>query len=202
MTPELTEIEEKSIAEESLQYSAEPLSENEKEKNKKIKTTINVFLVDDDELYLNTLRSFLTNSLPDNFKFKTFLNAEEFIKEMDKKPEIVILDYILSTNSSKEVNGLSILKQINLISPNTFVIVLSAQDNVDVALDIINEGAYDYISKNKTAFLRLKKIIQNIAENISATIEQNRQEMITKRLNLLIITLLILLFIISRVIHN
>jgi DNA-binding NtrC family response regulator len=121
---------------------------------------------------------------------------------MGDKPTIVVLDYLLS-NSSKEkhMDGLSALKQINKTSPETFVIILSAQDNIDVALDTLKEGAYDYLSKSETAFIRLKNMIKNIAETVSQNKEREKEDLITKRINLIVILILITLFILSRIVH-
>ena len=181
--------------EKALPYYGNNVSETEKSQKIKneIKNEICVFLVDDDKFFLNGLYYFLTDSLSPKIKLKTFSTAEECLAEMNKKPEIIVLDYMLSTGSSKAMNGLSALKKINQVSPETFVIMLSAQDSIDVALDTLNEGAYDYISKSETAFIRLKNMIKNVAETILENIEQEREETITKRIYLFIILFLLLL---------
>lgn len=176
--------------------------EKGKKINKEIKNEVTVFLVDDDKFFLGGLYYYLTSSLSPKIKFTTFSTAEECLISMSQKPDIVVLDYMLSTNSSKAMNGLSALKKINQISPETFVIMLSAQDNVDVALDTIDAGAYDYITKSETAFIRLKNNIKNIAQTISENIDQERDEVISQRINLFIILFLLLLFIISKIINN
>ena len=154
--------------------------------NGKIKSDLLVFLVDDDPFFLNTLYYFLTDSLPPQIKIKTFSSAEECLAAMNEKPHIIVLDYMLNTETSKSkaMDGLSALKKINHVSAETFVIILSAQDNIDVALDTLKEGAYDYLSKSETAFLRLKTMIKNIAETISQNKERDKEEKITKRINL------------------
>jgi DNA-binding NtrC family response regulator len=172
-----------------------------KENNQNIKHEICVFLVDDDKFFLNGLYYYLTDSLSPKITLKIFSTAEECLNEMSRQPDIVVLDYMLSSDPSKAMDGLSALKKINHISPETFVIMLSAQDSIDVAIDTLNEGAYDYISKSETAFLRLKNMIKNLAETISENIEQEREERINKRISLFIIVLLLSLFIIGRIIH-
>ena len=173
-----------------------------KQEKIKIKNDLLVFLVDDDKFFLNTLYYFLTDSLPPQIKIKTFPTAEEMLAAMGEKPNIVVLDYLLNDSSKeKHMDGLSALKQINKISAETFVIILSAQDNIDVALDTLKEGAYDYLSKSETAFIRLKNMIKNIAETVSQHKERDKEDMITKRINLIVILILITLFIISRIVH-
>jgi two-component system OmpR family response regulator len=167
----------------------------------KIKNEIRVFLVDDDKFFLGGLYYFLADSLSPKIKLRKFSTAEECMEAMDEEPAIIVLDYMLSTESAKAMNGLSALKKINEISPGTLVIMLSAQDNIETALETLNEGAYDYISKSETAFLRLKNTIKNIAETISENMEQDRAETITKRINFLIILFLALLIIMNIILH-
>lgn len=172
-----------------------------KENAPQIKHDICVFLVDDDKFFLNGLYYYLADSLSPRIKLKTFSNAEDCLASMKDKPGIIVLDYTLSSDSSKSMNGLEALKKISELSPETFVIMLSAQDNIDVAIDTLNAGAYDYLSKSETAFLRLKNIVRNIAETISGTIEMDKREANVKKINLLIILLLLLLFVIGRIVH-
>src|ERR1051326_4158639 len=173
-----------------------------KQEKIKIKNDLLVFLVDDDKFFLNSLYYYLTDSLPPQIKIKTFPSAEEMFAAMNEKPTIVVLDYMLNASSKeKHMDGLSALKRINEFSAETFTIILSAQDSIDVALDTLKEGAYDYLSKSETAFIRLKTMIKNIAETVSLNIERDKEEMITKRINLIVILILITLFIISKLVH-
>jgi DNA-binding NtrC family response regulator len=201
VSPPQAEQENKTLKTGSDSSNRVSKKEKKRNRNKRIKNEILVFLVDDDKFFLTGVYTYLSDALSPKIKLKTFSTAEECLDAMEEKPKIVVLDHILSSGPTKSINGLSALKQINIISPETYVIMLSAQDSVDVALDIINEGAYDYISKNATAFIRLKNMINNLAERISLTMEQERDEILTKRINIFIIVLLLLLFIVSRVIH-
>ncbi len=166
----------------------------------KIKHDIKVFLVDDDAFFLKGLHYFLTDNLPPKIKLRKFSNGEDCLNSLDEQPDIIVLDYMLNSGTGNNMNGLAVLKKINEVYPHAFVIMLSSQDSVDVALDTLNEGAYDYLSKSETAFIRLKNMIKNIAETISEDIEQERTEIITKRINFFVIFFLIALFIMSRLI--
>ncbi|MCA1760257.1 MAG: response regulator, partial [Bacteroidales bacterium] len=42
------------------------------------------------------------------------------------------------------------------------VIMLSAQDKIEVAVDCMHHNAFDYVVKSETAFIRLQKIIRTI----------------------------------------
>lgn len=168
----------------------------------KIKGDLKVFLVDDDNFFLNTLYYFLTDSISPKIQIKTFSTAEDCLRAMAEKPTIIVLDYMLGAESSKGINGLTALKRINQVAPETFVIMLSSQDSIDIALETLREGAYDYLSKSETAFIRLKTMIKNIIDTIYLSREQDKEDRLTRKINLLIIFLLIALFIISRIVQS
>ena len=129
---------------------------------------ITLFLVDDDPFYLKTLEHSILNNVG-AVTIHSFQTGEACLHQMKKKPTIVILDYYLNSEASYAWNGLSILKQIKQLSPTTKVIMLSAQENINIAIDCMNNGAYDYISKTQTAFTKLNNIVKNVATDIKST---------------------------------
>ncbi|HUU91688.1 MAG TPA: sigma-54 dependent transcriptional regulator [Phycisphaerae bacterium] len=56
--------------------------------------------------------------------------------------DLVLLDYRLP-----DANGLELLEQIRNRWPDTLVIMMTAYTNVDVAIQAVRLGAYDYVSK-------------------------------------------------------
>ncbi|MFH1320775.1 MAG: response regulator [Bacteroidota bacterium] len=108
-----------------------------------------IFVVDDDAVYCNLLKDYLYDEK--YRKVEIFSSGEECIANMHKKPEIVLLDH-----SMDSMNGIEVLKKINKSHPDTGVIFLSGQERVQVALDALRSGAFDYIVKNDSAFHRLK----------------------------------------------
>ena len=47
--------------------------------------------------------------------------------------------------------------------------MLSSQDSLNVAIDCMENGAYDYISKTQTALVRINNLIANIIGNLEVT---------------------------------
>ncbi len=60
------------------------------------------------------------------------------------------------------MNGLETLDKIKSINAAIPVIILSSQDQIDVAVNCLHHKAVDYVVKNETTFLRLQKIITTI----------------------------------------
>jgi two-component system, OmpR family, response regulator len=121
---------------------------------------ITLFLVDDDVVFLKSLEiEFLEHG---EFKIETFISGELCIAAMSKKPDIVILDYMLDGTNKNAMNGISTLDKLLAIDAKLPVIMLSAQDKIEVAVDCMHHKAFDYVVKSETAFIRLQKIITAI----------------------------------------
>jgi two-component system OmpR family response regulator len=139
-------------------------SVNRKSSNKDKEMT--VFLVDDDLLFLKALEHSITSKLP-SVTIKSFQTGEACLQHIKFKPDVVILDYYLNSTVPYAWNGLTILKQLKKISPKTKVIMLSAQDSLDVAVKCIDNGSFDYISKTESAFVKINNVLSNIVDDIS-----------------------------------
>jgi two-component system response regulator AtoC len=120
----------------------------------KPKSQYKVFIVEDNELYARVLKKQLTD---DNLQVKVFHNGTDFINALDEKPDVVTLDYTLPDMSGKEV-----LLKIQKEHPEAHVIVISGQDNIDTAIELMKIGAYDYIMKAPDTREKLSNVIKNI----------------------------------------
>lgn len=122
--------------------------------DQKIKIPYKVFIVEDNELYARVLKKQLTD---DNLQVKVFHNGTDFIKALNEKPDVITLDYTLPDMTGKEV-----LERIQKEIPGAHVIVISAQDNIDTAIELMKLGAYDYIMKAPDTREKLSNVIRNI----------------------------------------
>ncbi len=123
-------------------------------------SSFSIFIVEDEKFYGEYLKHHL--SLNPDYAIQHFLTGKEFIENLDRKPDVVTLDYNLP-----DLNGTMILKKIRQISPETQVIIVSGQKDIPVALELMKEGAYDYIVKDQDARSRLWNAILRIRENQS-----------------------------------
>src|SRR3972149_891074 len=98
-------------------------------------------LVADDE---QSMREFLEIMLKkEDYRISLASNGEEVLKliEMD------IFDLVLMDIRMPKLDGISALKKIKVISPETIVIMITAYASADTAITAMKEGAYDYITK-------------------------------------------------------
>ena len=121
--------------------------------------SIKIFIVEDDLWYSSMLEYYL--SLNPDYIIQKFDSAKAALAKMHEKPDVVTLDY-----SMPDMTGDQILTQIKESSPETKVIVISGQEDVKIALDLLKKGAYDYIVKDEDAKDRLWNSIINLRENV------------------------------------
>jgi two-component system OmpR family response regulator len=121
------------------------------------KNKIKIFLVDDDVVFLRSLElEFLQRG---DFHIETYVSGELCIDAMSSNPDIIILDYLLDGTDKNAMNGIETLDKLLKHDPMLPVIMLSAQDKIEVAVECMHHKAFDYVVKSETSFLRLQKII-------------------------------------------
>ena len=123
------------------------------------KNKIKLFLVDDDALFLKLLEGEFIQL--GDFIVETFPSGEQCVSNLSSRPDVIILDYHLHLDGldNDAMNGIETLDKIRAIDSDIPVIILSAQDKIDVAVNCLHHHAVDYVVKSETAFLRLQKII-------------------------------------------
>lgn len=117
-----------------------------------------IFIVEDDEWY----REFLghTLSLDPDFEIKKFGTGKEILKALDQQPDAVTIDYQLP-----DMDGISLLKKIKETNPDIECVIISEQENVETAVELLKAGAYDYISKSPDIKNKLHNIMQHVRSN-------------------------------------
>ena len=116
-----------------------------------------IFIVDDEPAILKLINHWVQNEW--EYKVRTFTNGNELLENIYENPDLVLLDIMLP-----DISGTDILKQIKRMNKHLPVIMLSAQGNIDVALECIREGAFDYFPKPVDKN-RLRPAIQNAIKN-------------------------------------
>ena len=129
-------------------------------------TPIRIFAVEDDPIYTKFL-TYVFDLNPE-LEVEFFSDGKSCLDALHKLPNIVSLDYSLPDMSGDEV-----LKAIKEADPNIQVIIVSGQEDISTAVDLLKLGAYDYITKNDDTKDRLLLTIQNAYKNVSLIRELN-----------------------------
>ncbi len=158
-----------------------------------------VFIVDDEPSILRLITHWVKNQW--NYKVETFDHGEDMLKNLYKEPDIILLDIMLP-----DIDGIEILKRVKSRNKQLPVIMLSAQGSVEIALESLRLGAFDYFPKpidqnrlgpaikNALQNYELHKRVEELEDNIQkeysfdniVSSDQNMQslfKMISKVLN-------------------
>lgn len=128
------------------------------------KDPIKIFVVEDDAAYSKFLKYVL--SLNPDFETEFFSTGKDCIDNLYKKPAVITLDYSLP-----DLPGEKVLKAIREFNPDISVIIISAQEKIGTAVELLKSGAFDYISKDEEAKDRILNSIKN-ARNKSSLIKE------------------------------
>jgi len=114
-------------------------------------------LVADDE---QSMREFLDIMLKkEGYKVSLASHGEEVLKLAERD----IFDLILMDIRMPKLDGISVLKKVKSLSPETIVIMITAYASADTAIKAMKEGAYDYVTKPFKVD-EIKLIIKNALE--------------------------------------
>lgn len=159
-----------------------------------------IFLVDDDKMLLSALKHRLAGNKM--YDISCFYTGEECLKSMHYNPAVVVLDYYLNNKYENAMNGVEILKKIKAEHPLTRVIMLSSQEDADVTSATITQGAYDYVQKSDSAFLKIENMIKNITSSVKLKIDYEKDLDIYKRVHFIAVLIFIVLYILNRLFQN
>lgn len=132
-----------------------------------------VFIVDDEQAISKLLSYWLKDKW--GYDIEAFASGEEALKKIYQKPDLVLLDIMLPG-----MDGMEVLRRIKQFDENLPVIMLSAQGKIEVALESLKFGAYDYFPK-PIDLQKLEPAIKNAIKNYDLTKEiENLRENIKK----------------------
>lgn len=149
-----------------------------------------IFVVEDNVVYNDLILGVLKSKHFTNLK--SFKSADECCKQIDQKPDIVILNYAYSG-----FTGLDLMKKVHETMPEVIFIFLSGQNSVEVAVKIMRHGAFDYIVKND-------KAPENLVAAIRLAISTEKRKDVRKGLRkgailffILVVVMIIIIFSLS-----
>jgi DNA-binding NtrC family response regulator len=131
-----------------------------------------VFLVEDDPWYGQLLRHHL--GMNPDYEVSLFTNGHDCLSQMHLHPDVVCIDYGLP-----DTTGEKLLTEIHRVNNLVPVVVISGQEEISVAVNLLKAGARDYIVKDDHTREMLWKSIIQIRENavLRQEVEVLREEL-------------------------
>lgn len=127
-----------------------------------------IFVVDDDFFYQKLIEQ---NLKSDGYtRLLCFTSGEECLNNLHLIPDIILLDYNL-----QDTNGIDVLKKIKVLNQQVYVFFLSAQEEIDIAVNSIKHGAFGYVVKDEWAFTNILEEIKGIVSYQAVAESKNRK---------------------------
>ena len=145
-----------------------------------------IYVVEDNKLYNKLVVDFLQKQGMKNIK--SFLNGKDCLNAVKEGefPDIVIQDYYLEDST-----GIAVLQAVKKRSKRSEFIFLTGNEDLEVAVNSIKYGAFDYIIKDND--IALKKVLNKI-DKISKMLDLEKRNRFIKRA--MIVTLILLIVIV------
>jgi two-component system nitrogen regulation response regulator NtrX len=99
-----------------------------------------ILVIDDEEAIRNALRDILEMEDYEVEEAKDGIDALSKIKTKS-------FDAIICDIKMPKMDGMEVLERVNLISPDTPIIMISGHGDIDTAVETVKKGAFDFISK-------------------------------------------------------
>jgi DNA-binding NtrC family response regulator len=123
-----------------------------------------IFIVEDDPWYGEILAYHL--SLNPDYIVEQFTSAKDCLANLHQQPNIITIDYAMP-----DMNGAELFKRIKQVNTDIPVIMISAQENVSTAVDLLKMGVSDYLVKDDNTKDMLWNAIIRIRENQTLKLE-------------------------------
>ena len=140
------------------------------------KNQINIFIVEDNKVFTLALKADIETSFANKLiKIHLFERGESCMKKFKEvKPQVVILDYHLNGKYPNAADGIQILDWIKKENPSTSVIMLTCDDNIEIASTSFKHGASDYVVKTETQFRKVNYSLLNLFKMVEANNEMRK----------------------------
>ncbi|MDA3905848.1 MAG: sigma-54 dependent transcriptional regulator [Bacteroidales bacterium] len=101
-----------------------------------------IFIIEDDVIFGKSILYYLSLN-PEN-EITLFTNGKEALAQRYQNPDLIILDYNLPG-----MNGMEVMQGFHNYNKNFPIVIISAQNDIRVAVNLLKEGAFDYIVKDQ-----------------------------------------------------
>jgi DNA-binding NtrC family response regulator len=124
-----------------------------------------IFIVDDQENVRKLISHWIDQEI---YEINEFEDGYTFLEALENKPDAVCLDIMMPG-----MDGIEVLKQVRIKDPDLPVIMVTAAESLDTAVEAMKQGAYDFITKPIDRH-RLRASLKKAVEKHSMTLEISR----------------------------
>lgn len=114
-----------------------------------------IFFIEDNRTEVMLLK--LAFSGLKNIDVHYFSTGKELLDHLENRPEIIVVDLLLP-----DISGLDIIHKVKAFNPEIEIVVLSAQEEIDVVAETQKAGVFNYIVKNESSLKYLRKVLEDL----------------------------------------
>ncbi|MFT3822518.1 MAG: response regulator [Chitinophagaceae bacterium] len=132
---------------------------------------LKIFVADDDIRFLFAMEKHLQHTGQSTVRL--FSTSSTCLLQLPQKPDVIFLDYRMDN-----LDGISILQKIKRFVPNTLVVMVYDHDSIDIAVNSLKNGSFEYICKDNLT----NEVIRNLVAKVHRfkKLAKNQQNIFTK----------------------
>lgn len=130
-----------------------------------------ILIVDDEEVVRESLQEILVQ---EGYEIELAESGEMALNAVSTTEyDLLLLDIRMPG-----ISGIDVLRQVNLLSPDTKVIILTAHGTIETAIEALRHGAHDYILKPVNA----QNILSSVARGLAYRAEKQQKKLLLEQL--------------------
>jgi len=127
-------------------------------------------ILDDEKLVCSSIQRILNSNENTVHTANTYEDAKQILDS--NQIDLLLLDYKL-----KEIDGLSVLKELRVSYPQLSIIMLTAFATVDLAVQAMKLGAFDFLQKEQTPEVIRYAVLRALdRQRLHKEVEELRQQ--------------------------
>lgn len=123
---------------------------------------LRIFIIDDDIYCRHMYKEYLLCS--GYQRVHVFEEGDDCLQNLFLQPDVIIIDY-----NMKPYNGIDLLRKIKATNPDAYLLLISGQKEIPVAVNALRSGAYHYISKDENMLCHLGNTLHEIKAIMQAS---------------------------------
>ena len=117
-----------------------------------------IFILDDDQFYLEYMKEIIFN-YSSSISTQTFFNKNDMFNHLNKKPDVIILDYNLGIENSNRITAHAVINDIEKCYPDQYIVLISGESNANLLEEYNRYRNLDFIVKSPNVCQDLFEIL-------------------------------------------
>jgi DNA-binding NarL/FixJ family response regulator len=125
---------------------------------------VNIVIISGNPLLSEMLRKSMETMVEEEVGIHSLENTDSFFEEIKRseiKPDVVVLDFSLSKACKDEDVCMRSLEKLKKILPDTSVIIMSNEEDMDKAAKMLSYGANEFVLKDKFVFSHIANAVKS-----------------------------------------